>query len=285
MAKVIAIANQKGGVGKTTTTINLGAYLAHDSHSVLVVDLDPQGNTSSGLGVNRAELEGDLYDVMIEGMDPASLVLATGIEGLSILPASPILAAAEIELVNHNRREFKLRLALEQLDYDYILIDCPPSLGLLTINGLVAAHELIIPVQAEYYALEGLGHLIQTFQRVRQGLNPRLGLMGVLLTMHNGRTTLSVQVHDEVKRHFPDKVFETIIPRNVRLAEAPSFGKPISHYDRWSRGARSYKALAREVQERTKRSARLHDSLAAAHSTSAINSSTEPPTSNETLSL
>lgn len=251
--KVIAIANQKGGVGKTTTTINLGAYLADDNHRVLVVDLDPQGNTSSGLGVNRTELAGDLYNVLVEGIEAHSLVIPTATKGLSVLPASPILAAAEVELVNLARREFRLRQALHHLDYDYILIDCPPSLGLLTVNGLVAAHELIIPVQAEYYALEGLGHLIQTFQRVRQGLNPNLGLMGVLLTMHNGRTSLSVQVHEEVKRHFPDKVFDTIIPRNVRLAEAPSYGKPISHYDKWSRGARSYKALAKEVQHRSRR--------------------------------
>jgi len=155
-----------------------------------------------------------------------------------------------VELVAVAQREFKLRKALEELDYDFILIDCPPSLGILTVNGLVAAHELIIPVQAEFYAMEGLGQLVQTVQRVRKGLNPSLGLMGVLVTMHNGRTSLSAQVHEEVKRHFPDKVFETVIPRNVRLAEAPSFGKSIMHYDGWSKGARSYKALAKEVEQR-----------------------------------
>ncbi len=252
MTKIIAIANQKGGVGKTTTTINLGAYLAGGKRRVLIVDLDPQGNTSSGLGIVKDELSGDLYDVLIEGTPAAAVARPTAVDGLSVLPASNVLAAAEVELVSHARREFTLRDALTDLPYDYVLIDCPPSLGILTVNGLVAAHELIIPVQAEFYALEGLGQLVQTVQRVRKGLNPNLGLLGVLVTMHNGRTSLSTQVHEEVKRHFPDKVFETVIPRNVRLAEAPSFGKPILHYDKWSKGARSYKALAKEVMERSK---------------------------------
>jgi len=253
MAKVIAIANQKGGVGKTTTTINLGAYLAAGKNRVLVVDLDPQGNTSSGLGIARDKISGDLYDVLLGGIQAEAVVRPTAVDGLRVLPASPVLAAAEVELVAVPKREFKLREALEQLDYDYVLIDCPPSLGILTVNGLVAASEIIIPVQAEFYALEGLGHLVQTVQRVRKGLNPELGLMGVLVTMHNGRTSLSAQVHDEVKRHFPDTTFETVIPRNVRLAEAPSFGKTIMHYDGWSKGARSYKALAKEVEKRSKR--------------------------------
>jgi len=247
VAKIIAIANQKGGVGKTTTTINLGAYLAGGKRSVLIVDLDPQGNTSSGLGIAKDGLSGDLYDVLMEGTPAEAVAQKTAVDGLSVLPASNVLAAAEVELVNHARREFKLRDALKDLPYDYVIIDCPPSLGILTVNGLVAAHELIIPVQAEFYALEGLGQLVQTVQRVRKGLNPELSLMGVLVTMHNGRTTLSMQVHEEVKRHFPDKVFDTVIPRNVRLAESPSFGKPIMHYDKWSKGARSYKALAKEV--------------------------------------
>lgn len=252
MAKIIAIANQKGGVGKTTTTINLGAYLAASKKKVLVVDLDPQGNTSSGLGISRDKLSGDLYDVLLEGLAVEAVTRPTAVDGLSVVPASPVLAAAEVELVAVPQRESKLKHAIRDLDYDYIIIDCPPSLGILTVNGLVAADELIIPVQAEFYALEGLGHLVQTVQRVRKGLNPDLRLMGVLLTMHNGRTTLSTQVHEEVKRHFPDTTFETIIPRNVRLAEAPSYGKTIMHYDKWSKGARSYKALAREVEQRTK---------------------------------
>lgn len=254
MAKIIAIANQKGGVGKTTTTINLGAYLAAGKKRVLVVDLDPQGNTSSGLGLSRDDLSGDLYDVLLEGVAAEAVARETAVKGLHVLPASPVLAAAEVELVAVPQREFKLKQAIGHLEYDYVLIDCPPSLGILTVNGLVAAHELIIPVQAEFYALEGLGHLVQTVQRVRKGLNPGLGLMGVLVTMHNGRTTLSTQVHEEVKRHFPDTTFDTIIPRNVRLAEAPSHGQPIMHYDGWSKGARSYKALAKEVEKRAEAS-------------------------------
>lgn len=254
MAKVIAIANQKGGVGKTTTTINLGAYLAANNRRVLIVDLDPQGNTSSGLGIATSKLSGDLYDVLMEGVAPAAVARDTAVKGLQVLPASPVLAAAEVEMVAVPQREYKLRQALEAVsdDYDFILIDCPPSLGILTVNGLTAARELIIPVQAEFYALEGLGQLVQTVQRVRKGLNPQLRLMGVLVTMHNGRTSLSVQVHEEVKRHFPDTVFETVIPRNVRLAEAPSFGKSIMQYDGWSKGARGYKALAKEVEKRAK---------------------------------
>lgn len=255
MGAIIALANQKGGVGKTTTTINLGAYLAAGKRSVLIVDLDPQGNTSSGLGFRKEDLEHDLYDVMVDGLKAHTIIQKTSVDGLSLLPASGVLAAAEIELVSASRREYRLKDALADLKYDYILIDCPPSLGILTLNGLTAADSLIIPVQAEFYALEGLGQLVQTVQRVRKALNPALELLGVVLTMHNGRTSLSTQVHEEVKRHFPDKIFDTVIPRNVRLAEAPSFGKPISHYDKWSKGARSYKALAGEVAKRASKKA------------------------------
>lgn len=252
MAKVIAIANQKGGVGKTTTTINLGAYLAKAKNKVLVVDLDPQGNTSTGLGVAKESLERDLYDVLIEGVHPNDVTLVTPYHGLKLLPAANALAGAEIELVSRPEREFQLKKALEGLDYDYILIDSPPSLGLLTVNGLVAADSVIIPVQAEFYALEGLGQLMSTIKRVKQALNPNLDLLGVVLTMHNGRTSLSAQVHDEVKKHFNNKVFDTIIPRNVRLAEAPSYGMPIMQYDKWSKGAKGYKQLAKEVADRAK---------------------------------
>lgn len=250
MAKVIAIANQKGGVGKTTTTINLGTYLAKSRQRVLIIDLDPQGNTSTGLGINKRDLAQDLYHVLVENQPLDKVWQKTAFNDVVVLPASPVLAAAEVELVNAQGREFKLRKALESAPFDYVLIDCPPSLGILTVNGLVAADHVIIPVQAEFYALEGLGQLINTINLVKRALNPKLDLLGVLLTMHNGRTTLSGQVHEQVRKHFPDKVFDTIIPRNVRLSEAPSYGKPISHYDKWSKGAQSYKQLAKEVMKR-----------------------------------
>jgi len=250
VAHIIAIANQKGGVGKTTTAINLAAFLARGKSKVLVVDLDPQGNTTSGFGIDKQALDSSLYEVLMSGRHPHEAALRTHYHDVVVLPATPVLAAAEIELVDIPQREFRLKQTLAGLPYDYIFIDCPPSLGLLTVNGLVAADSLIIPVQAEFYALEGLGQLLQTVTRVRKALNPSLELLGVVVTMHNGRTTLSTQVHDEIKRHFPDKVFDTIIPRNVRLAEAPSHGQPIGHYDRWSKGARSYRSLAREAAAR-----------------------------------
>lgn len=251
MKNVIAIANQKGGVGKTTTTINLGSYLQKLGYKVLIVDLDPQANTTSGLGVDKHALTHNVY----HGLSDLSLapeVIYNTQHSLSIVPAHPELAAAEVELVSLDKREFRLKTLLDSYDFDFILIDCPPSLGLLTINALTAADHIIVPVQAEYYALEGLGNLLDTTQRVRQALNPNLDILGVLLTMHNSRTTLSTQVHEEVKKHFPGKVFDAIIPRNVRLAEAPSYGQPISKHDRWSKGAKSYKMLAKEVEKRVK---------------------------------
>lgn len=247
---IIAIANQKGGVGKTTTVVNLGAYMARAGQRVLIVDLDPQGNASSGLGIDKSSLDHSLYDVLVDSLPLASTTHRTRYKNLSIVPASPVLAAAEVELARLEQRESRLKQALAGAPYDVILIDCPPSLGLLTVNGLVAADRLLIPVQAEYYALEGLGQLLSTMQRVKQALNPALELVGVVLTMHTARTSLSQAVAQEVERHFPSMVCSTVIPRNIRLAEAPSHAKAIVDYDRFSKGARAYKALAKEVLAR-----------------------------------
>jgi chromosome partitioning protein len=252
MAKhIIAVLNQKGGVGKTTTTINLGAYLARAGKRVLVCDIDPQGNTTSGLGVDKQNLDTTLYDVLFSREEASKAIKEIGKEGLFLLPANAGLAGAEVELVSEDGREQKLKKALEQLDYDYILIDCPPSLGLLTINALTAADEVLIPVQAEYYALEGLSQLLSVISQVRKGLNPSLDILGVVITLYDSRTSLSEQVKDELEKHFGSKVFKTVIPRNVRLAEAPSFGKTIAEHDKWSKGARAYKSLARELEKRT----------------------------------
>lgn len=247
MGKTIAIINQKGGVGKTTTAINLGAYLAKSGREVLLVDLDPQGNATSGLGLDKKSLDSTMYDVLFSTSQVQSAIRETNISGLSVLPANANLAAAEIDLANEAKREFKLREALANTTHDYVLIDCPPALGLLTINALTAAHEVLIPVQAEYYALEGLGQLLDVIQRVRSGLNPKLEILGVVVTMYDSRTALSEQVSGELKKHFGDKVLKSVIPRNVRLAEAPSHGRPISEHDKWSKGARAYKQLAKEI--------------------------------------
>jgi chromosome partitioning protein len=249
MASIIAVVNQKGGVGKTTTVVNLSSYLAQSGKFVLVVDLDPQANATSGFGLDHRALEQGLYDVLIGDVSMKDAIMATEVEGLKVVPGTAALAGAAVELVSMERREFRLSDALLEVrnDYDYVLIDCPPSLGLHTLNGLVAADRVLIPVQAEYYALEGVSQLLETIGLVKNSLRPDLDVMGALLTMFDGRTKLSDDVMKELYKFFPNKIFRAVIPRNVRLAEAPSFGKPISLYDPWSKGARAYERLALEI--------------------------------------
>lgn len=249
MAKIIAITNQKGGVGKTTTTVNLGACLATLGKKVLLVDIDPQGNTTSGIGINKADVKYCIYDVLINETDPKEAIVETAIENLSIIPATIQLAGAEIELVPTISREIRLKKSLHQIKhlYDYILIDCPPSLGILTVNSLTASDSVIIPIQCEYYALEGLSQLLNTVRLVQKHLNTSLQIEGVLLTMFDARTNLGIQVIEEVKKYFQQKVYRTIIPRNVRLSEAPSHGQAIITYDPKSKGAEVYLELAKEV--------------------------------------
>ena len=249
MTHIIAVLNQKGGVGKTTTSINVAAYLAKQGSSVLLVDLDPQANSTSGLGLQKADNEPGTYEVLL-GKNSIGDSLKEPATNLYVLPTSAQLAALEIELVGQEAREYALKRALADVAHDYVIIDCPPALSLLTVNALTAADSILIPVQAEYYALEGLSQLLQVVQMVRTGLNPNLELLGVVMTMYDPRTTLSNQVRQEVQRHFENKVFDTVIPRNVRLAEAPSHGKPIHIYDKWSKGAKAYKKLAKEVHKR-----------------------------------
>jgi len=252
VATVISVTNQKGGVGKTTTAVNLAYYLAKSGKKTLLVDFDPQGNATSGLGIDKQLLQGTMADVVMEEMTLDRVVIPTAHKNLFLAPTTPLLANTEVQLAQADKRFSRLKGAIEASTgaYDIVIIDSPPSLSLLTVNGLIAATYVLLPVQAEFYALEGLGQLLETMKLVRKGMNPTLELLGVLPTMIDSRTTLSGQVHEEIKKHFPGKVFHTTIPRNIRLAEAPSHGLPVGVYDRFSKGARAYKALAKEVLTR-----------------------------------
>lgn len=252
MATVIAVTNQKGGVGKTTTAVNLAYYLTKLGKKTLLIDFDPQGNATSGLSVDKQTLEATMADAIMGRKTLDQVTIPTAYKNLFLAPTTPLLANTEVELAQADQRFSRLKVAIEGStgEYDIIIIDSPPSLSLLTVNGLVVAKYVLLPVQTEFYALEGLGQLLETMKLVRKGMNPTLELLGVLPTMIDGRTTLSGQVHAEIKKHFPGKVFNTVIPRNIRLAEAPSHGLPVGAYDKFSKGARAYKALAKEVIDR-----------------------------------
>jgi chromosome partitioning protein len=249
MSRIIAIANQKGGVGKSTTAVNMSSYLGELGYKTLLIDFDPQSNSTSGLGIEKDKIKKNIYDVIISGEEAKNAIIETGYKNLYMIPATIQLAGAEVELVSAMKREYKLKGALNHVksDFDFIIIDCPPALGLLTINALTAADEVLIPIQCEYYALEGLGQLVNTINLIKENLNESLKINGVVMTMFDQRTRLSEQVIEEVRAYFPDRVYKTIIPRNVRLSEAPSYGKPISEYDPVCKGAQAYKNLTEEV--------------------------------------
>ena len=258
MARIIAVANQKGGVGKTTTAVNLAAALAIQGESVLLIDIDPQGNATSGLGVDPMSLGKTIYNALIVGDNIESITMKTAVNGLSLVPSNSHLAGAEVDLVNMEAREQRLKaiLAVESEQYDTILLDCPPALGLLTINAMVAAHSILIPVQCEYYAMEGLGRLMESVQRLRQSLNPGLEIEGIVLTMYDARNSLARQVVEQIRGHFKESVYQTMIPRNVTLAEAPSYGRPALLYNVASAGAQAYLSLAKEFVVHGEKSAR-----------------------------
>ena len=251
MTTVISVTNQKGGVGKTTSSVNIAYCLSRMGKKTLLIDFDPQGNATSGLGIDKQSLEYTMTDVILEARTLAEVIVPTEHKNLFVAPATPHLANTEVDLASANRRFSRLKNAIDMTSgYDFIIIDSPPSLSLLTVNGLIAARYVLLPVQAEFYALEGLGQLLETMKLIRKNMNPTLDLIGVLPTMVDGRTSLSGQVHEEIKKHFPGKVFKTVIPRNIRLAEAPSHGLPIGAYDRFSKGSKAYKAVTKEVLDR-----------------------------------
>ena len=251
MGKSIAIFNQKGGVGKTTTNVNLSASIGKLGKKVLVLDMDPQGNTTSGYGIDKNTIENTIYEVIVDGLDIHDAIIKTDFDNIYLVAAASELAGAEIELANEKDREYKLKNSLDKIkdDYDYIFIDCPPSLGMLTINSLTASDSVLIPIQCEYYALEGVSQLMSSFKLVKKRLNPNIEIQGVVLSMFDGRANLSIQVVEEVKKYFKGSVYTTLIPRNVRLAEAPSYGKPVIYYDTKCRGTEAYKELAEEFIE------------------------------------
>lgn len=252
MAKVICITNQKGGVGKTTTAVNLGYFLAKSKRRVLIVDFDPQGNATSGLGIDKGTLSATMTEVILGQVPITKVIVSTKFKNLDLVPTTPQLANAEVELNKLNKKFVQLKAALSAVTraYDYIIIDSPPSLSLLTVNGMIAANYLLLPVQTEFYALEGVAQLLESMRLVKKAMNPDLKLLGVVATMYDKRTTLSVQVLEEIKKYFKGKVFNTTIPRNVRVAEAPSHGVPVGNYDKFSKGAKAYKELAKEVEQR-----------------------------------